>query len=204
MLEVACCGGFGWPLSPTVQQSALYHMEHKHSSSCQCAVKQTSVDQTLSELDFERGIWSAALNDETKRLKTLLGKGCDPNALDSSGYAAMHYACRNNNMESVKMLLENGADINQTTRSGGASPLHRAAYMGHSVLAKYLLSKGADPGLQDNDGKTPLHKAAERGHIEVYQLLNKTDVSLSQVTDKRGTTAAELALTKMKELLSPG
>ncbi|XP_071839334.1 cyclin-dependent kinase 4 inhibitor B-like [Apostichopus japonicus] len=180
-------------------------MDHKHSSSCHCAVKQTSVNQTLSELDFERGIWSAALNGETKRIEKLLAKGTDPNALDTSGYTALHYACRNNNEDIATLLLSHGADINITTRSGGASPLHRAAYMGHVRLTKFLLNKGANPSLQDTDGKTALHKASEKGWTEICRLLYEADPSVSHLRDTRGMTAAELVPAdnpELQELLS--
>lgn len=34
--------------------------------------------------------------------------------------------------------LQAGADMNTRTRAGKATPLHRAAYMGHSAIAKAL------------------------------------------------------------------
>jgi len=38
--------------------------------------------------------------------------------------------------------------------------LHEATSFGQR-LAPYLLDKGADPNLQNNQGKSPLHKAAQ-------------------------------------------
>ena len=31
-----------------------------------------------------------------------------------------------------------GADVNMATRAGKATPLHRAAYMGHTIVADVL------------------------------------------------------------------
>ena len=42
----------------------------------------------------------------------------------------------------------------------GATPLHRAAAMGHLELAELLVAAGASGLAQDGDGETPLHKAA--------------------------------------------
>jgi len=40
-------------------------------------------------MDFERGIWQAALDGNVKRVRTLLDKGGDPDARDGSGYTAL-------------------------------------------------------------------------------------------------------------------
>ena len=46
--------------------------------------------------------------------------------------------------------------------TGGATPLHRAAYSGHTNIAELLIKSGAEVGLVDSDGKTALHKV---GHL---------------------------------------
>ena len=40
-------------------------------------------------MDFERGIWQAALDGNVKRVRLLLDKGWDPDARDGSGYTAL-------------------------------------------------------------------------------------------------------------------
>uniref|UniRef100_A0A4W2FWM7 Ankyrin repeat domain-containing protein 23 n=1 Tax=Bos indicus x Bos taurus TaxID=30522 RepID=A0A4W2FWM7_BOBOX len=47
------------------------------------------VQQTLDEMDFERGIWSAALNGDLGRVKYLIQKAVDPSQPDSAGYTAL-------------------------------------------------------------------------------------------------------------------
>ena len=49
----------------------------------------SSVCQTLDEMAFERGLWSAALNNEIDRVSKLLADGKDVNGLDSAGYTAL-------------------------------------------------------------------------------------------------------------------
>jgi len=57
---------------------------------CSCCLQPvTSVCQTLEEIDFERGIWSAAVCGNTERVKKILSGGCDPNAPDSSSFTAL-------------------------------------------------------------------------------------------------------------------
>jgi len=57
---------------------------------CNCSLQHvTSVCQTLEEIDFERGVWSAAVNGDTERVKTFLSGGGNPNVADSSSFTAL-------------------------------------------------------------------------------------------------------------------
>ena len=67
-------------------------------------------------------------------------------ARDGAGYAALHYAARAGHAEVVALLLRAGADPNATTCAGGASPLHRAAYMGREECVGMLLGRNKKPG----------------------------------------------------------
>lgn len=60
-----------------------------HGHCCTSNITTSSVYQTIDELEFERGIWSAALNGEDDKVKQHLRKGVNPNITDSSGYAAL-------------------------------------------------------------------------------------------------------------------
>ena len=55
------------------------------------------------------------------------------------------------------------------------TPLHMAAIMGHSSIAKYLLynekNKDIDINVQDTSGSTPLHEAVRYGNIEIIEEL---------------------------------
>lgn len=51
-------------------------------------------------------------------------------APDNAGYTALHYAARNGHVDICKMLIQYGANINATTKSGKATPLHKAAASG--------------------------------------------------------------------------
>lgn len=53
----------------------------------------------------------------------------------------------------------------------GQTPLHFAAIMGHSGIAKYLLENSAQTNVQDSSGATPLHEAVRYGHTDIVKLL---------------------------------
>ncbi|XP_072049635.1 uncharacterized protein [Amphiura filiformis] len=184
------------------QPDPSHHSNHHHhgDSCCQQSTAPRSVYQTLDEMDFERGLWSAAVDGEVDRVRKFLDKGEDPNTMDKSGFAPLHYACRNGHKEITSMLLQKGANPNVQTRSGGATPLHRAAYAGHIDIIECLLSHGATPSLCDEDGKSPLHKAAERGHTNICKRLLEADPSILHIKDKRNNLPVFYVSVSNKEL----
>ena len=66
--------------------------QHSHEDGCchdQSATPK-SVYQTLDEMDFERGLWSAAVDGDLERVqKFLLDKKVDPDVLDKSGLSPL-------------------------------------------------------------------------------------------------------------------
>ncbi|GKZ25079.1 hypothetical protein AbraIFM66951_005286 [Aspergillus brasiliensis] len=75
----------------------------------------------------------------------------------NSGHTALHIATEAKNTEqTVKTLLEHGADSNSRD-SAGRSPLHIAVVkMQPEAMTKMLIEHGSDPNARDSYGKTPL------------------------------------------------
>ncbi|XP_034452602.1 ankyrin repeat domain-containing protein 39 isoform X1 [Hippoglossus hippoglossus] len=177
--------------------------DKQQCSCCSHPVSSPSVYQTLDEMDFERGIWSAAKDSDLERVKSLVQKGTDINVRDSSGYTALHYASRSGHLAVCKFLLDNGACASPQT-PGGATPLHRSAYCGHLDVVRLLLHHRANPTLCDDDGASPLHKAAEQGHEEVCRLLVENCPALCSQKNKRLQLSHQLAQQgDLQELLKP-
>ncbi|HEY6508435.1 MAG TPA: ankyrin repeat domain-containing protein [Vicinamibacterales bacterium] len=84
---------------------------------------------------------------------------------DGGELTPLVYAARANDLDTVKVLLEAGADINQTTGYGW-SPLLVATQNRYYKLAAYLLERGADPNLPNNGGWNPLYLATDNRNIE--------------------------------------
>jgi ankyrin repeat protein len=68
---------------------------------------------------------------------------------------------KNENMEIVKELVSNGADIDPVDLWLGQTPLHWAASHGCIDLVRILIENGADINCKDRYGETPLMKAKE-------------------------------------------
>ena len=151
--------------------------------SCVHSTKGTFYDQSLSEIEFQRGVWQAALDNDLSRIKVLLDTGCDINLADSAGYTALHYAARSNHINLVKFLILKGACVNCQTRAGGETPLHRAAYMGNQEIIELLVQVGGSILLKNNEGQTCLHKACQRGHIEAARFILDKEPRVRNVAD---------------------
>jgi ankyrin repeat protein len=78
---------------------------------------------------------------------------------------ALVYAARANDRESVRILLDAGANVNEVTGAGW-SALLVAIQNRYYELASYLLNRGADPNLANRGGWTPLYLATDNRNIE--------------------------------------
>lgn len=162
------------------------HGDHQ----CNCT-KSVPASQSLDELEFERGIWTAAIDNDHTKLQTLIGKG-HLHDKDNSGYTALHYAARSGHLKICQILLDSGIAVNETTH-GGATALHRAAMMGRNEIVSLLLQCNADATLQDGDGKTALHRAAEKNHLETCRLLlQRNSPILMAARDHKGNRPRDL------------
>lgn len=83
----------------------------------------------------------------------------------ANGYTALLFAVRVGDRESVRALLDVGADVNETG-ADGLSPLVLATVRGHTKLAIALLEKGAN-AKADAAGFTALHWAAGSWETEL-------------------------------------
>ena len=71
------------------RNSARMSSDHSMETCSCCMQPVTSVCQTLEEIDFERGIWSAAVNGDTERVRKILSGGENPDVPDSSSFTAL-------------------------------------------------------------------------------------------------------------------
>ena len=103
----------------------------------------------------------AVRTNNINELMNLVEQGVDINWQDSrvEGMTALHEAAQKGNIEIVRYLLQNGADINSKNHNG-LSPLHIAAYCGEKIIVDTLIAAGAEVNIQAKDNVTPLHAAA--------------------------------------------
>jgi ankyrin repeat protein len=82
------------------------------------------------------------------------------------GMTPLMYASRDGRMETVRMLLDAGADIEQRD-ANDITPLIAAITNNHPAVARYLIERGADIKAVDWYGRTPLWAAVETRNMDL-------------------------------------
>jgi ankyrin len=105
-----------------------------------------------------RGAGEDETDDSEVVVAGLVGSG-------GGGLTALVFAAREGDLDSAKLLVEAGADVNQTTEYGW-TPLLTATNNRHYQLGKYLLERGADVNRANKGNWTPLYIATDNRNIE--------------------------------------
>jgi ankyrin repeat protein len=132
--------------------------------------------------DRELTVHEAAALGRTERLQTLLDE--DPargNAFGADGFHPLGLACFFGHVDTARLLLERGADVNALSRNEHiqTAAIHAAAAstgegMEESTryeLVKLVLEHGADPNLPQGGGFRAIDAARQNGDERVERLL---------------------------------
>ena len=110
---------------------------------------------------------------------------------------------RQSDIQSVRELLDRGADINSQNDYGDTALIIASKQArdhtkyctdpfcsgcGQGDIAEFLLDREADPNIRDRDGTTALIWASQRGNIEIVRLLLDRDVD-PNIQNIKGDTA---------------
>ena len=149
---------------------------------------------------------SAAKKGNAKQLQLFIDAGMDIDIHDNG--TALTYAAFGNNIEAVKLLIKNGADVNEGGYWG--NPLEIASYKGRYEIAEILINNGASINYVSRDGMTPLFHAVqvkENSKIVDLLLKNGADPNFIQPNTKEAVlsiAAAKGYLSIVKLLVNHG
>lgn len=146
----------------------------------------------------------------SKVVEYLIKKGANVNAVkisqdgEKAGLkleSALMIAVRRGYFDIVKLLVENGADLEQQYESANYdTAIITASIYGRDIL-EYLIKKGANINYQNSKGETALMNAARKGWIDNVKVLMKYGTD-KELKDKEGHTALYFAKQyKHKEII---
>uniref|UniRef100_A0A8D0FUF0 Ankyrin repeat and SOCS box containing 3 n=1 Tax=Strix occidentalis caurina TaxID=311401 RepID=A0A8D0FUF0_STROC len=119
-------------------------------------------------------IHEAAARNSSECLRLLVRAAPSDGYINSKtfeGMCALHLSARHGSLESVRVLLEAGADPNGVTTEA-TTPLFLAVENGHADIVKFLLEHGANvQGSHSWSGWNSLHLASFQGCPEIMKIL---------------------------------
>ncbi|MDO4751970.1 MAG: ankyrin repeat domain-containing protein [Akkermansia sp.] len=173
----------------------------RHTECVKLLLAAPGIDVNKADKDGRTPLYRAAQDSHTKIVKLLLAApGIEVNKANKKGYTPLYRAARyghtecvklllsapgidisnwnalsiavlKNDCNTIKQLLQSGADVNKADMKG-ETPLFWAAVGRHTECVKLLL---AAPGIEVNKageyGETPLYWAAVGRHTEIVKLL---------------------------------
>lgn len=128
-------------------------------------------EELVATLAPAEALQEAVKRDDLDWVRSLLDK--DPalaNAQCSDGVPVLYRAASKGDVDTVKLLLERGADVSARARDGW-TPIFGAARSGSVPTVEALIAAGADVNARNDVGDTPLHYAAEWGQSDTAAFL---------------------------------
>ncbi|XP_077970252.1 uncharacterized protein LOC120330795 isoform X6 [Styela clava] len=92
-------------------------------------------------------------------------------------------ACSSGDLDEVRILLKNGADIN-FANVDGLTALHQACIDGNVEVVEFLVEHGSEIDQEDNEGWTPLHATASCGFMDIAKYLVKKGANVAAVNSE--------------------
>ncbi|EAW25310.1 ankyrin repeat domain-containing protein [Aspergillus fischeri NRRL 181] len=143
-----------------------------------------------SGVAYQRAIVKAMSMDRTEAVATLLDHYTAP--LSESRYLlteGLREACRSGRVDFVRLLLDNGADVNETLDYNRQTleplPLAYAGWKGHVGVMRLLLARGAsigehaDRSIDVPPGPQAMRAVAWGGHYDAMEVLIDAGLRLS-------------------------
>lgn len=93
------------------------------------------------------------------------------------GYTALHCSVKNGNLSIIRLLLNANDErvnsmINKQDQNGNTA-LHLAVESGNTEIVDFLLKRGANKFIENNNRLIPIDVARKKGHIEMVRLFQQ-------------------------------
>ena len=116
-------------------------------------------------------IINASYKGDEEMVRAILAAGVDKDVRDALGGTALHVSIYQQNLNVIRLLLQNGFDPNVKSTKTGSTPLHYAVATNNLAAAKLLLQYGANTSIRNNEGYSPVEKARREGKAAMLKAL---------------------------------
>ena len=159
-----------------------YTILHKSAFNCDIEMTNLIIKEAKHRLGMGKGdVLAKFINDKT-----------------NEGLTALHYAANKGNIPLLKLLIENGANVDAVTNLG-QNLMHMAAEGNQPSMLIYLITEQhLSAQSVDENGSTPLHWACYSGAEEAVNFLLNLNVNIND-QDKEKLTPLHLATNEGRE-----
>src|SRR5215471_7294621 len=174
-------------------------------------MKQTLLVALLAAASLTAGGAELTLTDAVKAgnrdaVRAMLATPAGKSAVkttEADGTTPLHWAARAEDLETARLLVGAGADVNAANRYG-VTPLSLAAKMASGQMVRLLLEAGANPNATIRDGETILMAAARSGNPEAVKLLLDRGADVNSRTSDLAWTKDRFGLEGVLTILPHG
>ena len=139
---------------------------------------------SAASLRADTRVADAAMTPDREAVRSLLKQKVDVNAPQPDGTTALHWAVRQDDLETADLLIRAGSNVKAANRFG-ATPLSLAATNGNAAMIEKLLKAGEDANaVVSESGDTVLMLAARTGKPDAVAMLltHGADVNKTNAT----------------------
>jgi ankyrin repeat protein len=143
---------------------------------------------SVTGLQADSRLADAAQSQDNATVHALLKQKVDVNTPQPDGTTALHWAVRQDDLETADLLIHAGANVKAANRFG-ATPLSLAATNGNAAMIEMLLKAGEDANaVVSGSGDTVLMLAARTGKPDAVAMLLNHGADINK-TNATGQTA---------------
>ena len=108
-------------------------------------------------------------------IQLLIDCGADVNSVDKQQWTPLHIAASYQNLEAVKLLIQQGAQIEVKNAFGNTPLLECVGKEVHMDIVRLLLEHGADPDMKNNAGSSAREVAAATDDQQLIEVFDQYD-----------------------------
>ena len=123
-------------------------------------------------------VHDAVLNNDIEKVSSI--SKSELYEIDKNGMTAIHFAIKHNKKPMLKVLVNNGFDINQRDNYG-RTPLSYSIELKSNANTKELLFLGANPNLRNSSDEAALHVVAKTGNIRMLEILLDSNADINSI-----------------------